>query len=131
MNIYQKVAIGGFIMWVVALSVTKFYGVTGLVILTAFALIVVLLVFPTVWKLIFSIIEMIGLLIGGIGHGIGMIGDVVADWSEDRRHNLGSSQRSNVPSWDSLEREDGYTIEDSDDLDVPSFVKDAMEHQNQ
>jgi len=129
MNVYQKIAVGGFVMLVVALSVTTLYSQDALLWLTVFALAVALLVFSATWKLIFLSIQAVGILVGGIGHAVADLGDVVADWSEGRRVALGASPSPTVPDWDNPELRGGRSAERSDE-GTPSFVEGTMESQN-
>lgn len=124
MNIHQKIAFGGFVMLAVALSVTTLYDQKALLLLTAFALIVFLLTLSATWKLIFLSVQAIGVLVGGIGHGIGITGDIVSDWSEDRRRSLAASPSSRVPDWDDPK------LQTSTELDVPFFIDETLERQN-
>jgi len=129
MNVYQKIAVGGFVMLVVALSVTTLYSQDALLWLTVFALAVALLVFPVIWSLIFLSLQAVGILVGGVGHAVADLGDAVADWSEGRRVALGASPHPTVPDWDSPEIRGGRSAEQSDEV-APSFVEGAMESQN-
>lgn len=124
MNVHQKIAFGGFVMLVVALSVTTLYDQKALLMLTAFALIVFLLTLPGTWKLIFLSVQAVGVLVGGIGHAVGIIGDIVADWSEEQRSNLTAPSSSRVPDWDSPE------LQTSAELDAPSFMDETLDRQN-
>lgn len=122
MNIYQKIAFG-----VVAVLALALLAQDNLIMLIALAAIVALLTLPTTWKLIFSVLQMVGFLLGGIGHGIGWVGDVIVDWSELRKSNLASpvKKASNVPDWGSSELQvPTLTAEPSEELDVPAFLKD-------
>ena len=117
MNIYQKLA-----FLVVAVLGLAWLAKDDLVMVIALAAVVALLTLSTTWKLIFSTLEMSGLLLGGIGHGVGWVGDGVVDWSETRRRSL------SVPAWDNLKLQtpttSTSTVEPSEQLDVPDFLKD-------
>ena len=128
MNVYQKIAVGGFVMLVVAVSVTTLYNQQALLLLTVFALIVALLTFPAVWQLIFLSIQAVGILIGGIGHAVASIGDAVVDWTEERRRSLAAPSSPRVPDWGSPQLQG--TTEQSEELDIPPFMESVMEGQN-
>lgn len=125
MNMYQKLA---FI--VVAVLGLALLAQDELTMLFGLAVVVALLTLPTSWKLIFSVFQMLGFLLGGVGHGIGYVGDVISDWSEERRHSLTprSKASSGVPDWGSEELQvptaTASTEEPSAELDVPHFMKD-------
>ena len=122
MDIYQKLAFTA----VAALGLGML-AQDKLTLLFGLAVAVALLVVSTTWKLIYLILQMLGYFISGVGHGIGWVGDVVADWSEDRKVSLSGRPKlsSEVPAWGSSELQVPATATSTTgDLDVPDFLKD-------
>lgn len=130
MNLYQKIAFGAFGLLALALIIGATYDLNGLKVAVVFTLAVAFLTLKTTWKFIFSGVQLTGLLVGGVGHTVGIVGDELADWSKDRKAQLANSyQTSRVPAWDSAElvRTDQPV---QNDLDVPSFMSDTFDRQN-
>lgn len=131
MNIYQKLAFG-----VTVVLVLAWLAKDDLVMLIILAAVVALLTLPTTWSLIFSVFQMFGILLRGVGHGVGYVGDMIADWSEERRRSLTprSKTSSTVPDWGSEELRvptaTASTVEPSAELDVPHFMKDDAKRDN-
>ena len=134
MNMYQKIAFGTAAVLAVAFLSVLTFNLSGLATLVVLAAIVALLTLPATWKIIMTMFQGIGVLIGGLGHGIGSAGDMVTDRSVQFKARLGHPRpavSSRVPGWDSdkLVRV-GASPTEGDDLDVPSFMDDAMDRQN-
>jgi hypothetical protein len=130
MNKYQKIAFGAFGLLTLALIIGATYDLNGLKVAVIVTLVVALLTLKTTWKLLLSGTQFLGFVVGGLGHLVGIVGDEVYDWSLDRKVRLVKS--SEVPAWDSpeLNHVGLQDAEPSDELDVPSFMDETLEHQN-
>ncbi len=119
MHISTKLALG-----VVAVLGLALLAKDNLILLFILASAVALLTLKTTWKLIFSVLQMVGILLAGFGHGVGWIGDVIAEWLEAQKRSLVA------PDWGSSELHvpatPGTAVESSGELDVPDFLKDEQ-----
>lgn len=105
MNKYQKIAFGAFAVLAFAFIIAHVYSIDGLGLMTALALVAAVLTLPIVWKAIYGIIQLIASTVAFIGHGVGKIGDRVADFAFTRRQRL-SQPTNRVPDWDTLSTQD-------------------------
>ncbi|MBC7512148.1 hypothetical protein H7142_00595 [Candidatus Saccharibacteria bacterium] len=125
MNKYQKIAFGTAGMLAFATLIVWTTQMSGLMTVLALAFVVALLTLPLTWTLIITIIQVLCAIISAVGHSIGIVADEIVDWCKGRKAWLSGST---VPSWDSFERT--HPTPTADELDVPSFLKGAMGHQN-
>lgn len=87
MNTYQKLAFGVVAVLVIAYAAAAaIESASVIVTLTAFA--IALLTLRTTWKIIFGLIQLIGATIALIGHSVGKLGDLVADFAFARQQRL-------------------------------------------
>lgn len=101
MNKHQKTAFGTFAVLAFAFMIALVYSIDGLGMMAVLALTVALLTLPTVWKIIFGFVQLIASAMAFVGHGVGKIGDAVADFAFTRRQSL-SVQTDKIPGWDDL-----------------------------
>ena len=128
MNMYQKFAFGSAALIGLAWLVVRLYDQDGLSLMVLTMLGIAVLTLPVTWRLILTIVQAVSVIMATIGHVIGIIGDEAVDRCKAGKAWLnGNGSASRVPDWDSLELS---RTESTDDLDVPSFVRSAMDHQN-
>ncbi len=105
MNKYQKIAFAAPAALAVAFLIAWVYGFDGLGLAIIVTLIIALLTLPIVWRAIYGLVQLIASTIAFIGHGVGKIGDTVADFAFTRRQRLASAANK-VPDWDTLRKAD-------------------------
>jgi hypothetical protein len=107
-NTYQKIAFSAVLLLLVALAADALMD-NGLVKIIVLAFVVALLTLPTSWKIIFSIVQMLGMTVSFVGHGVGKVGDVVGQFAVDARSRVSSAKPSfkqEAPDWSDLQTQD-------------------------
>lgn len=142
MNSTQNAAVGGFLLLITAFFIMREFGDNVFVVILAGFFVVALLTFATTWKIVYAILGMLGDLVSGIGHGIGSLGDWFAKWMTERRQRLSHRLEASAPDWSDPALKKPVTNADdqeehrlpqdgspTDDLDVPEFMKDENDKQ--
>lgn len=105
MNKYQKIAFTAPAVLAVAFLIAHVYGIYGLGLSIVVTLIIALLTLSIVRSAIYGLLQLIASTIAFIGHGVGKLGDIVADFAFTRRQRL-SPATNKVPDWDTLVTQD-------------------------
>ena len=106
-NTYQKIAFSAVLLLLVALAADALMD-NGLVKIIILAFVVALLTLPVTWRIIFSLVQMLGMTVSFVGHGLGKIGDVVGQFAVEARTRVSSARPSfkqEAPDWSELQTE--------------------------
>ena len=105
---YQKISFATVLLLLVALAADALMD-NGLVKIIVLSGGVALLTLPITWKIIFSIVQMLGMTVSFVGHGLGKVGDVVGQFAVDARTRVSTAKPSfkqEAPDWSDLQAQD-------------------------
>lgn len=119
MNEYKSTAIKGAVIAVILWLLMMVEGESAVKAAAIFMVIVALLTLRTTWKIIYSLVGVMGTILSVIGHGLGSLGDTVIGWTTKRHGRLIVQQHKNSPRI-SVRSE---SMEETEELDVPKFLR--------